>query len=107
MGANPSFRASAIVIKIIEGWWDRVLMAHSPDIQALIMLANIIVAAAAAWAKKYLVAASTARGWWCWVIRGKIARVLISSPIQANSQWELAKVSVVPRPRLSRKIARM
>lgn len=50
--------------------------------------------------RKYLVVASTARGW-CWrVIRGMIARVLISRPIHARSQWELAKVMVVPRPRL-------
>lgn len=31
---------------------------------------------------------------------GRIARVLISRPIQANSQWELANVMVVPSPRL-------
>lgn len=49
--------------------------------------------------------ASTARGWCCWAIRGVIARVLISSPIQASSQWELAKVRVVPSPRLDRRIA--
>lgn len=61
-------------------------MFHSPVVQALIELANKMVAAAAAWAKKYLVVASTARGWWCWAIRGRIARVLISRPIQANSQ---------------------
>ena len=29
---------------------------------------------------------------------GRMAIVLISSPIQARSQWELAKVIVVPRP---------
>lgn len=38
-------------------------MFHSPINQALMVLANRMVAAAAAWAKKYLVAASTARGW--------------------------------------------
>lgn len=35
-------------------------------------------------------------------MRGIIARVLISRPIHARSQWELIKVSVVPRPRLER-----
>lgn len=61
-------------------------MFHSPVVQALMVLANRIVAAAVAWAKKYLVVASTARGWWCWAIRGRIANVLISRPIQAKSQ---------------------
>lgn len=28
-----------------------------------------------------------------------MARVLISRPIQASSQWELTKVKVVPKPR--------
>lgn len=37
-------------------------------------------------------------------MRGIIARVLISNPIQASSQWELAKVNVVPSPRLDNKI---
>lgn len=48
--------------------------------------------------------ASTARGWWCCAINGRIANVLISSPIQANSQWELINVKVVPRPKLDRRI---
>lgn len=51
--------------------------------------------------------ASTARGWWCCVIRGRIASVLISSPIQASSQWELINVRAVPRPRLDRRIVVM
>lgn len=54
--------------------------------------------------RKYLVVASTARGWWCWAISGIIARVLISRPIQANNQCELAKVIVVPNPRLDIRI---
>ena len=74
-------------------------MFHSPVIQALVVLANKIKAAAVAWVRKYLVVASTARGWWCWVIRGIMARVLISSPIQARSQCELANVTLVPSPR--------
>lgn len=31
-------------------------------------------------------------------MRGKIARVLISRPIQASSQWELTNVREVPVP---------
>lgn len=44
------------------GWvsWE---MAHSPVNQALVRLANMIIAAAVAWTRKYFVAASTARGW--------------------------------------------
>lgn len=76
------------------------MMSHSPSIQALVVLANKIIAAAVACVRKYLVVASTARGWWCCAISGMMARVLISSPIHARSQCELAKVSVVPSPRL-------
>lgn len=50
--------------------------------------------------------ASTARGWCCCAIRGTIAKVLISNPIQAKIQCELEKVNVVPRPRLDIKITR-
>ena len=79
-------------------------MFHSPVIQALVVLANRIRAAAVAWVRKYLVVASTARGWWCWVINGMMARVLISRPIQAKSQCELANVTVVPSPREIRRM---
>lgn len=65
------------------------------------------VAAAVAWAKKYFVAASMARGWYWCVMRGMMARVLISSPIQARSQWELMNVIVVPKPRLNIRVAKM
>lgn len=63
------------------------------------MLANRIVAAAVACVKKYFVAASTARGWCLNTMSGIMARVLISRPIHARSQCELAKVRVVPSPR--------
>ena len=68
------------------------------------VLANRIMAAAVACVKKYFVVASTARGWYCRAMRGMMARVLISSPIHARSQWELAKVRTVPRPRLESKM---
>lgn len=77
---------------------------HWPTSQAFVMLANRSVAAAVAWVRKYLVVASTARGWWLCVIRGRMARVFISRPIHARSQWELANVIMVPRPRLYRKM---
>lgn len=82
-------------------------MSHCPSIQAFVTAANISVAAAVAWARKYLVVASMARGWWCWAISGMMARVLISSPIQARSQWELMNVRVVPRPRLNKRVVKM
>ena len=40
-------------------------------------------------------------------MRGRMARVFISSPIQARSQWELANVVVVPRPKPNRREAKM
>lgn len=60
-----------------------------------------------AWAKKYFVVASIARGWWCCAINGIIASVLISSPIQARSQWELMNVRVVPSPKLINRVVKM
>ena len=71
------------------------------------VLANRSIAAAAAWVRKYFVVASTARGWWCRAISGRMARVFISTPIQASSQCELAKVIVVPRPRPKNKVDKM
>lgn len=104
IGASPTFSANAIVVSVTAVWSVRHEMFHSPVFQAFIVLANRIVAAAAACARKYLVVASTARGWWCWAIRGRIANVLISSPIQASNQWELIKVRVVPSPKLDNRI---
>lgn len=73
-------------------------MSHCPVNHAFVVLAKRSMAAAVACARKYLVVASTARGCECCAIRGMIARVFISRPIQASSQCELAKVIVVPRP---------
>lgn len=105
IGASPIFRAKAVVNIVLAMGLVRSLMLHSPVIQAFVVLANRIIAAAVAWVRKYFVVASTARGWWCCAISGVIARVLISNPIQASSQWELAKVRVVPSPRLDSRIA--
>lgn len=84
--------------------FDISFISQLPVSQALVVLAKRIMAAAVAWVRKYFVVASTARGWWCCAIKGIIARVLISSPIQANNQWELAKVRVVPKPRLDNSV---
>lgn len=82
-------------------------MSHCPVNQALVVLANRSMAAAAAWVRKYFVVASTARGWWGWAISGIIASVFISRPIHARSQWELAKVMVVPKPKPSRRVVKI
>lgn len=63
IGARPTFSARAIVASMVAIGWVKQLMFHSPVAQALIVLANRMVAAAAACARKYLVVASTARGW--------------------------------------------
>ena len=87
--------------------WVICWISHWPVSQALVVLANRSMAAAVACVKKYFVVASTARGWWCWAIKGMMARVLISRPIQASSQCELANVIVVPRPRPKSRMAKM
>lgn len=85
-GASPSFINRAME-RALAGRSVRELMAHSPVYQALMRLENRSRAEAAAWVRKYFVAASMARGWGVLVIRGIIASVLISRPIQARSQW--------------------
>lgn len=75
-------------------------MAHCPVNQALVMLENSSRVEAAACTRKYLIVASIARGWWDFEMRGMMARVLISSPVQAIIQWLLEIVMVVPRKRL-------
>lgn len=104
-GASPILSARAAVNIMLARGLDRLLMLHSPVIHAFVALANKIIAAAVACVKKYFVVASTARGWWCCAISGVIASVLISRPIQARSQWELAKAKVVPSPRLDSRVA--
>lgn len=79
-------------------------MSHCPVYHALVMLENKTRAEAAAWVRKYLVAASMARGWWDFEISGRMASVLISRPVQAMTQWLLEMVMVVPRSRLVMKI---
>ena len=81
------------------------MISHCPVDQALVMLENRISAEAVACTRKYLIAASIARGWWGFEIRGMIARVLISSPVQAITQWVLEIVIVVPRSRLRLEIS--
>lgn len=64
------------------------------------MLEKRIRADAVDWVRKYLIAASIARGWCDFEISGMMARVLISRPVQAKIQWLLEIVILVPRARL-------
>ena len=61
-GASPTFSARAIVTAVAGNGWESCRIFHSPVIQALVVLANRIMAAAVACVRKYLVVASTARG---------------------------------------------
>lgn len=77
------------------------MISHCPVNHAFIRLEKRTSAEAAACTRKYLIAASMARGWWGFEMRGMIARVLISRPVQAIIQWLLEIVMVVPSIRLA------
>ena len=77
-------------------------MSHCPVNCALIVLEKRINAEAVAWMRKYLVAASIARGWCDFEMKAIMARVLISSPVPASIQWLLEIVMVVPSRRLKK-----
>lgn len=86
-GARPSFIERAAVNMVHAGWLVSCMISHVPVDQAFIVLENRTVAEAAAWIRKYLVAASVARGWCCFAMIGIMARVFSSKPTQASSQW--------------------
>lgn len=104
-GAIPSFMAMADVRIRQEVGCVIWVMSHCPMCHALVMLENRIKAEAVAWVRKYLVAASIARGWWDFEISGRMDRVLISNPAQTMIQWLLVMVIVVPSSRLKMKIS--
>lgn len=104
-GTNPSFIAIAVVSRRDDVGWCSWVMSHCPVDQAFVMLEKSTRAEAAACTMKYLIAASMARGWWDFEMRGMIARVLISNPAQAIIQWLLEIVIVVPRSRLKEEIS--
>lgn len=99
-GASPSLMARAVVRIVHDVLFDICVISHWPSIQALIMLENRISVEAVACVRKYLVAASVARGWCCLATSGIIARVLISRPVHARIQWLLEIVSSGPIIRL-------
>lgn len=104
IGARPTFSPSDSIVMVMIVGWNVCCTSQLPVNHAFIVVAKRIIAAAVACVRKYFVVASTARGWWSRAMRGRMAKVLISSPIQASSQCELANVTVVPRPRLIRKM---
>lgn len=57
--------------------------------------------------RKYLVEASVARGLGFFIIIGIMAIMFISSPIQANNQWELMVTIVVLRTRVVNRVIEM
>lgn len=63
MGARPTLRARAAVIIAVGKGWVICWISHCPVSQAFVVLANRSMAAAVAWARKYFMVASTARGW--------------------------------------------
>ena len=81
------------------------MISHWPVAQALVILEKRTRAEADACVRKYLVAASIARGWCDLEIRGMMASVLISKPVHAITQWLLEIVIEVPRIRLSTMIS--
>lgn len=86
-GASPSFIAIAMVRRTFAVGFGEFMISQVPISHAFVVLENRIIAEAAACVKKYFVAASVARGWCCFEIIGMMARVFISSPIQAINQW--------------------
>lgn len=62
IGARPSFIARAMVRSVFAVGLVMLVMSQVPVCQAFVVLANRIVAEAAACVRKYFVAASVARG---------------------------------------------
>lgn len=81
------------------------VVTHSPVNHAFRVQVKINKAEAEAWMRKYFVAASIARGWGFLIIRGIIARALISRPNQASNKWWLVMVITDPVARLKEKIS--
>lgn len=104
-GTSPNLIAIAIVnIRHDVGWFSCV-MSHCPVDQALVMLEKRIRADAVDWVRKYLIVASITRGWCDLEMRGMMAKVLISKPVQAKIQWLLEIVMLVPMMRLTVQIS--
>lgn len=85
-GAIPSFIVRAIVMNIDATGLNSFITVHWPENIRLIITAIISSIEAVDWVKKYLVAASVARGLCFFIIMGMMASIFISNPIQTSSQ---------------------
>lgn len=95
-GAIPSFIVRAIVMNIDATGLNSFITVHWPENIRLIIMAIISSIEAVDWVKKYLVAASVARGLCFFIMMGMMASIFISNPIQTSSQWELIITMIVP-----------
>lgn len=95
-GAIPSFIVRAIVMNIDATGLNSFITVHWPENIKLIITAIISSIEAVDWVKKYLVAASVARGLCFFIMMGMMASMFISNPIQTSSQWELIITMMVP-----------
>lgn len=95
-GAIPSFIVRAIVMNIDATGLNSFITVHWPENIRLIITAIISSIEAVDWVKKYLVAASVARGLCFFIMMGMMASMFISNPIQTSSQWELIITMIVP-----------
>lgn len=95
-GAIPSFIVRAIVMNIDATGLNSFITVHWPENIRLIIMAIISSIEAVDWVKKYLVAASVARGLCFFIMMGMMASIFISNPIQTSNQWELIITMIVP-----------
>lgn len=95
-GAIPSFIVRAIVMNIDATGLNSFITVHWPENIRLIITAIISSIEAVDWVKKYLIAASVARGLCFFIMMGMMASMFISNPIQTSSQWELIITMMVP-----------
>lgn len=96
-GDSPNLMARAIVIRIDAVGSNNFMIVHWLECIRLIIIASMSNEDAVACVKKYLAEASVARGLGFFIIMGMMAIMFISSPIQANNQWELMVTIVVLR----------
>ena len=93
---TSSFIVRAIVMNIDATGLNSFITVHWPENIKLIITAIISSIEAVDWVKKYLVAASVARGLCFFIMMGMMASMFISNPIQTSSQWELIITMMVP-----------
>ena len=96
-GESPSFMARADVIMIDAVGLKIFVIVHWPENIRLMMIAIMRSIDAVVCVRKYLVAASMARGLKFFIRMGMMANRFISKPIQIINQCELVITIIVPR----------